>query len=53
MSEQIKITIMDKNGKNTAELCHHKKRTLLHTLREGGLVLPSLCNGLGNAADVL
>lgn len=53
MSEQIKITIMDKNGKNTAELCHHKKRTLLHTLREGGLVLPSLCNGLGKCGRCL
>lgn len=53
MSEQIKITVIDGNGKNTAELFHHKDRTLLHTLREGRFVLPSLCNGLGKCGRCL
>ncbi len=47
MSERIKLTVIEGNGGKKTELFHDKKRTLLHTLREGGVNLPSLCSGIG------
>ena len=47
MSERVKITVIEGNGGKKTELFHDKKRTLLHTLREGGVNLPSLCSGIG------
>jgi len=47
LSERVKITVIEGNGGKKTELFHDKKRTLLHTLREGGVNLPSLCSGIG------
>lgn len=47
MSEQIRVTVLSKEDRNEAELFHDRDSTLLHTMREGGIVLPSLCDGLG------
>lgn len=57
MSEQIKITVIEEadrgrsagkesGGKETV-LFHDAGKTLLHTLREGGIQLPSLCGSIG------
>lgn len=57
MSEQIKITVIEEvdrgrpagkgsGGKKTV-LFHDAGKTLLHTLREGGIQLPSLCGSIG------
>lgn len=53
MSEQIRVTVISKIEENEAELFHDKDKTLLHTLREGGISLPSLCSGLGKCGRCL
>lgn len=53
MSEQIRIRVITKEGGNEAELFHDRNRTLLHTLREGGISLPSLCDALGKCGRCL
>lgn len=47
MSERVRITVIEEKNKNARELFHDRGRTLLHTLREGGVNLPSLCSSLG------
>ena len=47
MSEQIKVTVISKVEEKRTELFHDRNKTLLHTLWEGGISLPSLCGGLG------
>ncbi len=53
MSERIKITVIEEADRDAAEsvLFHDTEKTLLHTLREGGIMPPSLCGSIGNAAD--
>ena len=46
MSERIKITVREGNGGSSYELLHDKENTLLETMREGTVMLPSLC-GVG------
>ena len=53
MSEQIRIRVITKKDGSEAELFHDRNRTLLHTLREGGVSLPSLCDGLGKCGRCL
>lgn len=47
MSEQVKVTIVCKAEGISYELRHDTGNTLLKTMREGAVVLPSLCSGLG------
>ncbi len=47
MSERIKITVREGNGGSSYELLHDKENTLLETMREGTVMLPSLCGGVG------
>lgn len=47
MSERIKITLREGSGGSSYELMHDKKNTLLETMREGAVMLPSLCGGVG------
>lgn len=53
MSEQIRVTVISKMEDSVAELFHDRNKTLLHTLREGGISLPSLCGGLGKCGRCL
>lgn len=53
MSEQIKVTVTSKAEEKRTELFHDRNKTLLHTLREGGISLPSLCGGLGKCGRCL
>lgn len=53
MSEEIRVTVISKMEDNEAELFHDRDRTLLHTLREGGISLPSLCGDLGKCGRCL
>lgn len=53
MSEQIKVTVIAGKNKNTTELFHDKEMALLHTLREGGIILPSLCGSMGKCGGCL
>ena len=49
MSERIKITVIEEADRDAAEsvLFHDTEKTLLHTLREGGIMPPSLCGSIG------
>lgn len=47
MSEQITITIRTEYGKQPLRLLHESGQTMLHTMRESGMVLPALCDGIG------
>ena len=53
MSEQIKVTVISKVEEKRTELFHDRNKTLLHTLWEGGISLPSLCGGLGKCGRCL
>ena len=53
MSEQIKVTVISKAEEKRTELFHDRNKTLLHTLWEGGISLPSLCGGLGKCGRCL
>ncbi len=47
MSGKVKITVIDRENRIEKELFHDMGHALLHTLREGGIMLPSLCGGMG------
>ncbi len=47
MSEQITITVQTKKAGEEMHLLHSVGRTVLETLRESGIELPSLCSGMG------
>lgn len=47
MSGKIKVTIKDREGKVQCVLWHDTDKTLLETLREGAVPLPSLCGAAG------
>lgn len=60
MSKYIILTV--KSGENRKEtkkdkkevrLFHHVSETVLHTMREGGIILPSLCDGRGKCGRCL
>lgn len=53
MSEQITITVTDGQGLGQVRLLHPVKNTLLDTLREGGIILPSLCANMGKCGRCL
>ena len=53
MSEQIQATVTSKAEEKRTELFHDRNKTLLHTLWEGGISLPSLCGGLGKCGRCL
>lgn len=47
MSEQITMTVIVKDSNKRLKLRHFVKNTVLDTLREGGINLPSLCGNMG------
>lgn len=47
MSKQITVTVKTERNKNERKLLHETGNTLLQTIREGGIALPSLCDGIG------
>lgn len=53
MSEQVKITLRDRGGKGQQELLHDTGNTLLETMREGAVLLPSLCDGMGKCGKCM
>ncbi len=53
MSEQIKVTVVCGTKELRYELQHDIKKTLLETMREGAVLLPSLCGGMGKCGRCL
>ena len=47
MSKQITIVVQKKGDGEELVLLHDVEKTVLETLRENGIGLPSLCNGRG------
>lgn len=47
MSKQITMTVIVMDSGKIVKLRHDIKNTVLDTLREGGINLPSLCSGMG------
>ncbi len=47
MSERIKVIVIDRENNIEKELFHDREQALLYTLREGGIILPSLCGSMG------
>ncbi|NLL77578.1 MAG: DUF4445 domain-containing protein [Clostridiales bacterium] len=47
MSERIMITVQTGNAGEEIYLLHDVKKTVLETLRESEIALPSLCSGMG------
>ncbi len=47
MSKQITIVVQKKGDGEELVLLHDVEKTVLETLRENGIALPSLCNGRG------
>lgn len=53
MSERIRITIRSEENNAQYELLHDTGKTLLETMREGTVLLPSLCSGLGKCGKCM
>lgn len=47
MSEDMILKVIIQQENREAELSHQPGRTALQTMREGGIALPSLCDGMG------
>lgn len=57
MSKEIVLKVRtkgkEKNMEQEIELSHQPGKTALDTMREGGVILPSLCNGLGKCGKCM
>ena len=53
LSEKIRIIIKDKGKGEQYSLLHTQEKTLLETMREGAVVLPSLCAGMGKCGKCM